>query len=153
MSYTQKNRAFPEPTRLAGMTGWESPPLPLNRKRILNLQPRDITAHISKLNRILPHLPHYNSGKFKMLLQILPILCKIISGAEVTKPTRFPFLLPTGTVKEPSEFPPAFPPEAQLKFTLKRELFCKSGFKVVVSVTQTPCLKSRELEGFRVQKS
>ena len=55
---------------------------------------------------------------------------------------------PTGSV-----FPSAFPPEAQLKFTLKRELFCKSDFAFVFSVTQTACLKSRELEGIRVQKS
>lgn len=66
---------------------------------------------------------------------------------------KFPFLLLTGVLKEPSVFPPVFPSEAQLKSALKRELFSKSGFTCVFSVTQTACLKSRELEGIRVQKS
>lgn len=84
------------------------------------------------------------------------MLLKNVSGAGVTKPTGLPFLLAASMAKEHAVFPPAFPPEAQLKFTLKRELFCISSLASVASLFYANTLFKKQrvgrVSGFRGQE-
>ena len=91
-----------------------------------------------------------------ILLDTCKILCKNISGAEVTKPSRLAFLLIASMAKGHSVLTPALPFEAQLKRTLKRELFCISILAFVVSVFHRNTLFKKQrvgrVSGFRSQE-
>ena len=118
------------------------------------LQPLDVRAYISKLNGVA--FVSLQFLQFKMLFQVPQKLYAKISLVQ-----RSPN--PLGLLScSRQEWPrsilcslPAFPPEVQLKFKLKRELFCISSLAFVASVFNTNTLFKKQrvgrASGFRSQ--